>query len=374
MLIVLKSPVRARALLRVLLVVALLCFAIVMPAVGAVAQDDSSEEAPRTNQDAGGEQADDGDTTRRRIEQLTDDRRVPSQAEDLRASTEAAARNDPARERIRRPLLREGSWITDVAGTLREDEASGWWIFSPKGITSDTPHDFLVLPCGTLETMQRAVRMTEQSVIFRISARVYVYQQRNFIVPVSPAKIDRYVDPAESVEGDAPAVNGTGDSGADRSNDQSHATPPSDDAGETDEPDRSARDIIRQMQEQTPRSIVIDALEPEENSSGGTDSSDPSRVTEENTLILSRRGRLHRSVGGVWVFSFDADARGEADPPMTLMPCMLLERLSEVAGRADDIRGTSPALILSGRVHTYRGRNFLLPTVFHLARDRENLK
>lgn len=86
----------------------------------------------------------------------------------------------------------------------------------------------------------------------------------------------------------------------------------------------------------------------------------------EGANIVMRRGRINRDASGAWLFVFDADARGMSDPPMTLLPCLLLERLE----RHYQSRGNAPVL-LSGRVFLYEDRNYLLPSVYQLPRQRD---
>ena len=53
------------------------------------------------------------------------------------------------------------------------------------------------------------------------------------------------------------------------------------------------------------------------------------------------------------------DASGLADPPMRLLPCLLLERIEDYARR----EGSNSPALLSGPVYLFGGKNYLLPTV-----------
>ena len=86
----------------------------------------------------------------------------------------------------------------------------------------------------------------------------------------------------------------------------------------------------------------------------------------EGTILLSRRGKIRRAGAGAFIFVFDADAEGLADPPMPLLPCLLLERLELHA----HLTGERAAILLSGRVHTFRGQNYLRPTLYRVPRER----
>ena len=86
-------------------------------------------------------------------------------------------------------------------------------------------------------------------------------------------------------------------------------------------------------------------------------------------MVLWRRGRIVRDGGGAWLFLFDADASGLADPPMILLPCLLLERMERYAQRA----APEAPMLLNGRVFRYHERNYLLPSVFQIPRHRTPL-
>ncbi|MBY0309134.1 MAG: hypothetical protein K2Q09_10370, partial [Phycisphaerales bacterium] len=85
------------------------------------------------------------------------------------------------------------------------------------------------------------------------------------------------------------------------------------------------------------------------------------RLIRENTFITQRRGRMTRSMTNEWVFTMDADAKGaRGEPAMVLMPCLNLQNMEKAVERSGE--GTS--FTLSGTVYVYKGRNYLLPSMF----------
>jgi hypothetical protein len=85
------------------------------------------------------------------------------------------------------------------------------------------------------------------------------------------------------------------------------------------------------------------------------------RLLRENTFITQRRGRMTRSMTNEWVFTMDADAKGgRAEPAMVLMPCLNLQNMEKSVERSGE--GTS--FTVSGTVYVYKGRNYLLPSMF----------
>jgi hypothetical protein len=89
----------------------------------------------------------------------------------------------------------------------------------------------------------------------------------------------------------------------------------------------------------------------------------------EGTSIVRRRGRIRRDKHGAFLFVFDADAEGKADPPMVILPCLLLERMQQYTEQT----GRNAPMLISGEVYAYYGENYLLPTVFRVPNERTPL-
>ena len=97
---------------------------------------------------------------------------------------------------------------------------------------------------------------------------------------------------------------------------------------------------------------------------------DPPPLRREGEFIVNRRGRLIRSSeSGLRLFVLESDARATPELPLIMQACQLLETMEDTADR----RGDATVFILSGQVHTYRGANYLLPTMMKIAADTGNL-
>jgi hypothetical protein len=98
---------------------------------------------------------------------------------------------------------------------------------------------------------------------------------------------------------------------------------------------------------------------------------EPPKLRREGEFVVSRRGRLVHANGGTQcVFVFDSDGQLSPEPPMFLLPCLMLqEGEATVAERGDKV-----VFKLSGQVFEYKGANYLLPTMMMLAPDQDNLK
>ncbi|MCG8509986.1 MAG: hypothetical protein MI741_12230 [Rhodospirillales bacterium] len=95
------------------------------------------------------------------------------------------------------------------------------------------------------------------------------------------------------------------------------------------------------------------------------------KLRREGEFVVSRRGRLvHAGEGAYAVFVFEADSENSPEPPMILQPCRLLEDMEDYV----DEHGDSVVFVLTGQVHVYRNRNYILPTMMKIAVDKGNLK
>ncbi len=88
------------------------------------------------------------------------------------------------------------------------------------------------------------------------------------------------------------------------------------------------------------------------------------RLLREGSFIANRKGRMVRASSGDWAMTFDADATGPADPPMILMPCLNLMSMEKIAERAGD----TLTFTVSGQVFVYKGKNYLLPSMYVINR------
>ena len=83
------------------------------------------------------------------------------------------------------------------------------------------------------------------------------------------------------------------------------------------------------------------------------------RLLPEGTFVGRQGGIMIQVPTGEWIFVFQREESGKQLPPMVMLPSQTLSRMESV------VEGSgSPAIIVSGEVFVYRGRNFLLPTVF----------
>jgi hypothetical protein len=227
------------------------------------------------------------------------------------------------------------------------------------------PAAMLLLPCGVLERFDEFVFGRNERVPVIISGQVFRYDARNYLMPSAIL--------ASSDAGDAPRspVRESGDGGGESTDDDDAETVPP--AGGSDpDPVRDAEvDALIDELERRPvysrrRRSGRSGGEPTQ-ASGAPPATDqraapPEGLSEETRYIAARRGRMLRSPDGSWLFTEDNDEGAGAR--MTLLPCRMLQALEGVALR----EGDDAAVLLSGRVYRYYGRDYLLPTLFQRER------
>jgi hypothetical protein len=257
-----------------------------------------------------------------------------------------AAEEAGARPRVG-PLLRDGSRLVEATGSLQRDEQSEWWVFEWPAAGSSEPRQSLVmLPCAALSEMARVVEsMPGRNAVFQVTGEVYAYRGRNYLLPSHAPLV-----------GWAPvSVDGAG-AAAD-------AAPPGGSGPATD----TAQDIMRELARSVgPAARSTSAVSPDEAGHASDTGDQPARTfVREGAALVARRGRMVRGEHGAWMFVFDADAEGLADPSMILLPCLLLEHMEMQARRY----GPTLPLLVTGRAYLYGQRNFLMPTAYQVARE-----
>ena len=326
----------------------------------------------------------------------------PAPAPSTSSTTSPAAKPDSggsdqdAMAVFRPILLREGSRLVEARGQLHRDADSGWWklrVDSTGLSTTKTTFDMTLLPSTMLSEMQHVAESTpNQQVEFEVTGEVYVYRGRNFLLPVHAPKLVSHEATAPATAASVPT-----------STSAPTTTAPGGLTRGPIKPGDSAQDIMRNLEKSIGPIAKNVAAEPSSNStapsatassnaSGTSESaardnpglaapaslpagtSGPSRaekLLQEGTAIISRRGKLTRDSagGGGWLFIFDSDTTGLTDPPVRLLPCLLLEQLEEYARH----NGSTAPILISGQVYLYNSRNYLLPTVYRIPRERTKI-
>ncbi len=230
-------------------------------------------------------------------------------------------------------LVREGSAIVEVRGSLRR-AGHGSWIFR----TEQAPRrEFALLPCTLLASLETVVQSSpDHEIVFDLSGQVYAYQGRNYLLPTHAPRLVDHV---------APPV-------------------PAPREGAADSAEAMLRDLERSVGPVARSAAAGQPVPPSPAASRAR------RDLPPGALLEWRRGWMVREPDGAWSFVFEADATGLADPPVLLMPCLLLEAMEANAGTG----GPKKPLLLCGIVHRYHGRTWLMPTMFQVPRHTTPLR
>lgn len=246
------------------------------------------------------------------------------------------------------PALREGGYLVEVRGTLRRD-TDGWSYFRVQEAGAapgdeSAIYEMPILPCELLSHMQRLLESTSPGQFtFDLTGQVFAYHGRNYLLPTHAPRLKSYAPRSERPR--ATPASGPGRAA-------------NDDSGRAalERLDREVGDVAR-----SPRSGAAQGAAAEDG-----DDPDGDGGPQEGQRLLWRRGRLTRQNGGAWSFVFDAGATGRQDLPMTVMPCLLLERMEKYVTAG----APSAAMLVSGRVYLHGSKVYLLPTAFEIPRQR----
>lgn len=272
-------------------------------------------------------------------------------------------------------LLPEHSFLSGRRGEVRSGPF-GTYIFIPDPDAA-LPGERAMLLLPNRVTQRIAAGLGHGGpVAVEISGEVFVYHERNYVLPSTfrdvpkPAREPVQAAPAaaptsESGGEAAPAAQGTaGDAPAPAAPVAAAATP-----AEAD-----VTDLIAELRAQRGQAApqaggeVIEAsddLADDEGSREAEAALPSAPLHPEGELITLRRGRIDRDETGSWVFLVENDADPAGDRrSFVLLPCRTLMRIEAAAEREGDLR----AVRLSGRATVYRGKNFLLPQLFTLER------
>ena len=266
----------------------------------------------------------------------------------------------------RLPLLREGSAISRIVGDLTQDPDEKLWLFRPlEAETGGLRREFVLMPSPVLEDLLRTHRLAGAPVQFEMTGRVFMYRGRNFLLPDFAPAIMRF----DAKAGDTPTATDSAQampSGADK------FVPPADGAGAEARENAIVDEIERRLEERAgraPQSRPSSQNTSRASEGGATRNADGTPRTDaplaNGTRLTLRLGRLSRDPqAGSWRFVPQQNS-GSGDPSLEILPCLLLEKLETTARESD----APPAILISGTVYAYEGRNYLLPTSFRRARE-----
>ncbi len=261
-----------------------------------------------------------------------------------------------------RGLIREGAFISEHQGLLRPLKGGDWaFVFDPDA-EDNRLKPMIVQPGLRLTEMRRLVEASDLPVTFRISGRVLVFNNRNYLLPTFYSTLS--VGERDTV---APGVDErTEDPALDEFEDLFIDS-------ETDPTLDEAIDAVEQLDRPSDIRVPRGGAE-NQPPQQGEQGQQPPRLIREGVQITARTGRLVRSPGTGWVMAFDNDTDQPAtasdgatlDTPMQMLPCLNLQSMQALAEQY----GSRLRFTVSGTVYVYEGRNYLLPTMYIIEIDR----
>ena len=244
----------------------------------------------------------------------------------------------------RPPLLREGGFLVKVEGEIERDAELGVHVYRPLATaTGGVRRELILLPSRGLDDLVRlesiqpaSARGNPTAGIYEVTGKVLVFQGRNFLLPGAIVPVRR----TDADQADATTK--------ETASDPVEAAPKT--TADPDERDYAA-EIESRLESRigaVPRSLDVLAAPPTE----------PAAL-KAGTRFVQRRGRVVRDpASGIWRFVLEGTGHRGGGSSVQLLPCLELERLIRRTRQA----GVGDAVLLSGVVTMYQGRNYLLPT------------
>lgn len=254
-------------------------------------------------------------------------------------------------------LRREGEFLIRAFGRLYRPERTDQRVFifgeQPDG-TGLRP--MILQPSRTLESMEDVTARLGDGTLIRLSGQIHTYRGQNYLLPTEFEEAR-----AEALAGDNPVPKPLAGEGADSILDELTAMGQRPEVETTNEPELVAVPTAMnpaETRENRPRAVGRDAL----------GRALPTR--RDGEFLVKRAGRMQRSRDGRdALFVFLADDPDSPEPPMVLLPCQLTQRMEQTVTQL----GEEVVMLVSGRVHLYRGKNYLLPTILQIQVQRGNL-
>lgn len=277
------------------------------------------------------------------------------------------------------PLLPEGSFLPRRRGTLVRSGSGEWvYIFHPDE-RGEAERPMTLLPSATLERMEDVQSRRRDRPQFILTGQVFVYGNSNYLLPTAFSMAPPPSASPSPAPGEAPATGAGGEAelgaGEAPGEDPDRAGVGAEEGAEAaagPEPpragdlDAAVEDLIERIESERPgaralgeSSMLADVTRAGERA--GPDSA--ARPRPDGDLLVRRRGRLTRQAGA-WRYTIDNDSDGASkfQTSMVLLPSLNLQRMEVLA--AD--RGENQPFEISGLITQYRGRNYLVPTIYRV--------
>lgn len=279
------------------------------------------------------------------------------------------------------PLLREGEFIRNRDARLIPTGERGVAVVilePPADAGPDAkPTAMIVAPNRMLESMESLHKDRGDNLRFTLTGQVHTYRGVNYLLITSQPRpwLIGHAPVAPQPSELADAADQPADADADA--DITDATP-------NDADESSSDDVLNQLlgeRTQAPETLEPrkredpvanpPAIDPRPLVQGIAPDQPEPKLYEEGAFIINRTARLVRSGDGAHpVLIFDADAAASPEPPMIVQNCKLLEEMEAIV----ETHGDHVPFVITGQIQTYRGTNYILPSIGKLEFERNNLE
>lgn len=267
------------------------------------------------------------------------------------------------------PLLREGAFVSGARAQLVKGKSGRWYaIFDPDSSGRAIP-PMIVMENSNLAAMERVAGREPAGTRVRMSGRVTVYRDRNFILPTAPPLLERTAAP----DPDAAAIAASQQASAAASN------TPTPNAKQP--PKGSAEPSIEQIIADLDKAVGARKSGPTGSASthegtatttspGVTTVQEPTEPGITAGYLTARRARIIRASDGTLAAVVDSGSSGRSEGPMSLLPCQNLTAIESLLD-TNAAGAESMSFTLTGDVFIYKGRRYLLPSMYTVVRASE---
>ncbi|MHA7812139.1 MAG: hypothetical protein ACX94C_01920 [Phycisphaerales bacterium] len=262
--------------------------------------------------------------------------------------------NETLETKLTPSMLAEGAFILSRLGDLVE-APSGQMIFVPDRSQREPGEGAVILlPSRALERLQS--EWSDQRVL--ISGEILTYHERNMLL-ISDYRLVRETGETEPTPEQPTQPEAQTETQTDLQSDAASDTQPA------LEDDPEVQDLLRELDrpETSDSRDGAGSLRDRLEALPRTPQREPDGATvgpEEGTLLLRRPARLVRNAQGAWSVVFDNDdPTNELDASLVVLPCRALMRMEQWAMD----QGDAARFVISGRIYSYRGQSYLLPTI-----------
>jgi len=274
-------------------------------------------------------------------------------------------------------LLPEGTFIISRQATIIKAGATGAWIVNFKNEPGETnlPPMYL-MPSRRLARLEKSLtrQPSDKPLSLIISGQVFVYRNYQFLMLTAVPRLVAPANPTENTpNSETPPTDNTTPNNTPTEKNTTKNQPASPSASaeveamihelETGGP---AAPIIRPTTTPLPN-VNKKTTNTQNQSATSTPETEPLR---EGIFINNRLVRMIRSpLNGAWSITFNSDASTLQDPPLIILPCLLLQQMEKRAEQSGD----RFQIKISGMVYLYHQGKYILPTAMVIPYKQDNL-